>query len=296
MNKLWTIISAEYRLEVKSKSFWLTTLLFPVFIIGLGALVAYLSAESDAMKAMSETAPHADDMTGIQALGMMGGMFLTLFVIMYGSMVFNKVKAEKTNRIVEVLVSCVSGRTLMFAKVISVALVGLTQIFVWAAFIGGGVIALLMLVPGSFDIAVLYDIRVLKALLFSVLFFAGGFCFYGALFAVAGALTDRNNENQGYLSILMLLLMVSFYLGMFAVDNTGALATFCFYFPFTSPTVATVQTISSAPWYLGLLSLAVLYASAAVTLIFAGKVYTSAILLNGKKLSPRDILVFLKAK
>ncbi len=296
MHKLWTIISAEYRLEVRSKSFWLTTLLFPVFIIGLGGLVAYLSAESDAMKAAGEMAPHANEMTGIQALGMMGGMFLTLFVIMYGSMIFNKVKAEKTNRIVEVLVSCVSGRSLMFAKVISVAFVGLTQIFVWSLFIVGGVIALLLLAPGDFDMAAIWDIRVLKALLFSLLFFAGGFSFYGALFAVAGALTDRNNENQGYLSILMMLLMVSFYLGMFAVDNTGALATFCFYLPFTSPTVATVQTISAVPWYYGMLSLIILYASAAVTLIFAGKVYTSAILLNGKKLYPRDIIVFLKAK
>lgn len=272
--------------------------MFPLLIVGLGALIGYLSSESDAMKAFSETSPHPDeDITGAQLLGMMCGIFLTLFVMMYGSMIFNKVKAEKTNRIVEIIASCVPGRTVMFAKVISVGLVGVTQMLIWTALLAGTAITLLMIFPTGFDLTLLLDPRVLRALAYAILYFTGGFAFFGGLFAVAGAVTDRNNENQGYLSIIMMILMVSFYLGMFAVDNTGALSTVCFYLPFTSPSVGAVQSIAgTCPWYLSLLSLSVLYASAGVVLIFAGKVYTSAILLKGKRLSPADIITFLKAK
>jgi len=298
MNKLWTIVSAEYQLDIKSKSFWLTTLLIPLLILGLGIFIGYLSTESDAMQAFQETAPNAGkDLSGMQALGMMGGMFLTMFIIMYGAMIFNKVKAEKTNRIVEVLVSCVPGRAIMFAKVISVGLTGLTQILIWAAMIGGIATAILLIFPIGIDLSAMLDIRLFKAMLWTILFFIGGFSFYGGLFAMAGAVTDRNNENQGYLSFIMMILMVSFYIGIFAVDNTGTLSSVCLYLPFTSATVATVQAISGAtPWYLILLSLLILYVSAAFALVMAGKIYTSAILLKGKKLSPRDILVFLKAK
>lgn len=44
---------------------------------------------------------------------------------------------EKTNRIVEVMVSSVKPFELMMGKIISIGLVGLTQIAIWIIFIGG---------------------------------------------------------------------------------------------------------------------------------------------------------------
>ncbi len=298
MSKLSTIVSAEYRLEVKSKSFWITTLLFPVMMVALGGFIGYLSTESDAMKTLQDNTPHpGDDISGMQLLGMLSGFMLFMFITMYGAMIFNKVKTEKTNRIVEILISCVPGRTVMFAKVIGVALIGLTQIAIWAAFIGVGVFLMAMLMPGILPLSALLSGKVLWALVLTFLYFAGGFCLYGGLYAMAGAITDRNNENQGYLSMIMMLLMVSFYIGIFAVDNSGALTKICFLVPFTSPTVGAVQSIGGLqPWYMTLMSLVILYGSAIVTLIFAGKAYTSAVLLKGKKLSPKDLIVFFKAR
>lgn len=300
MSKLSTMISMEYRMDIKTKSFWVSTFLVPVLIVAFGVFIGYMTAESDTMKTVSQsTSPQpSEDMTGMQAFGMICGVFLTMFVIMYGAQIFNKVKTEKCNRIVEVLVSCVSGRSVMLAKVISVALVGLTQMLVWGLLVVGILICVAMFAPVDIDFSVLMSGEVIVGCVEALLYFVGGFVFYGALFAAAGALTDRNNENQGYLSLLMMLLMVSFYIGIFATDAEGStLATVCFYLPFTSSTVGAVQSIAGiATWWESLLSLVVLYGSAAFALSIAGKIYTSAVLLKGKKFTPRDILTFLKAK
>lgn len=266
MSKLSTMVSMEYRMDIKTKSFWISTLLIPVVMVLFGAFIGYLTSESGAMQEVGRsTTPASDDMTGDQAFGMLSGIFLTMFVMMYGAQIFNKVKNEKCNRIVEVLISSMSGREVMLSKVIGVALVGMTQILVWLVLCVGILVGVYLFLPmGDIDISVLYSSKVLMGALIGLLYFIGGFVFYGALFAGVGALTDRNNENQGYLSMLMMLLMASFYIGIFSADAQGSvLATVCFYLPFTSSTVGAVQSISGeVGWWQTSLSLVVLYGSA----------------------------------
>lgn len=300
MSRLKDMIKMEYSMDIRTKSFWISTLLVPVFMVGFGALIGFLADDSDAMKMFSRnTAPTPDeDITGMQALGMLAGIFLIMFVMVYGSQIFNKVKTEKCNRIVEVLASCVPGRTIMLSKVISVAMTGLTQILIWLVLIIGVVVIVLTFLPVPVPIGDLFQWKVVSALIIAMLYFIGGYLFYASLFAAAGALTDRNNENQGYLSLLIMTLMVSFYIGIYATDAPGEpLAVVCLYLPFTSTSVGAVQTIGGIiPWWQTLISLLVLYGSGIFSTILAGKIYTSALLLKGKKFTPRDILVFLKAK
>lgn len=297
MSRLSTMISMEYRMDIKTKSFWISTILLPLLIVGFGIFISYLTSESDAMKSVGETTGPDDDLTGMQVFGMLSGIFLTMFVIMYGSQIFNKVKTEKCNRIVEVLISCQSGRNVMLAKVISVALIGITQILVWFVLLAGLITVIFLFTPVNIPWQELFTPKIAVGIVELLLYFIGGFIFYGALFAAAGALTDRNNENQGYLSLLMMLLMASFYVGIFAADNNGSLSTICFYIPLTSSTVGAVRSVAQeVSWWQTVLSLVILYVSAFVTLSLAGKIYTSAVLLKGKKFTPKDIITFLKAK
>ena len=136
------------------------------------------------------------------------------------------------------------------------------------------------------------------AFVWSIIFFVGGYIFYGSLYAAVGALTDKNNENQEYMTIITFILLASFYIGIYAVDNpTSSLTQWCSYIPMTSPTIAAVGAISGdMPIWQTLLSVIILYATAILSLSFAGKIYTSALLLKGKKLTPKDILIFLKSK
>jgi ABC-2 type transport system permease protein len=225
-------------------------------------------------------------------------MFLTLFIMAYGANIFNKVKSEKTNRIVEIISTCVTGRTMMLAKVISVGLMGLTQMLIWGLLISGIIFAFMLILPISIPIEYMFNSRLWIGFMWGIIYFIGGYTFFGSMFAAVGAMSDRNNENQEYITVITLILMGSFYIGMFAIDNvSSSLVQWCSYIPFTSPTVATVATLSGQiPLWQSILSVVILYLSAFITLLGAGKIYTSALLLRGKRLSPRDLLTFLRSK
>ncbi|MDE7343504.1 MAG: ABC transporter permease subunit, partial [Muribaculaceae bacterium] len=126
MSQLGLIIRNEYLTDVRSKSFWISTFLVPVLMVAFGGVMGYLMASSDsAMKLQESITPSpSEDMTMLQAIGLMIGVFLALFIMMYGSQIFQKVKTEKTNRIVEILATCVPGRTMLLAKIIAVGLEG----------------------------------------------------------------------------------------------------------------------------------------------------------------------------
>lgn len=292
------LVSTEYRNDIKSKSFWIGTFIFPIIAVAFGLIIGYLMNSSDAMKEVNTAAGPADDISDAQAIGMLSGVLLVIFIMSYGAQIFNKVKTEKTNRISEVLVGSVPGRILMISKVISVGLIGFTQMLVWGLLIVGILAVVFMFVPIDFSLSSVVNLRTIGMIIIALLYFMGGFLFYGSLFAASGALTDRNNENQAYLTIVTFVLMLSMYLGMFATDNgSSVLAQICMYVPFTSPAVGGVLGISGeVPWWEVALSLIALYGSAFIMTAIAGKIYTSALLLKGKKFSPRDIIVFLRSK
>ncbi len=95
-----------------------------------------------------------------------------------------------------------------------------------------------------------------------------------------------------------MLLLISMYVGQFAVDNgNSAITQVCSFIPFTAPSVCTVGAFSGyMPVWETALQCLFLYAWAFMALSFSGKIYTSSILLKGRKFSPKDIMLFLKTK
>lgn len=298
MSQLSTIIATEYKMDIRGKGFWIATFIMPILVFGFGIFIGYISQDSEAMQeTVSSTAPN-DDLSGYQILGMLTGMFLSFFMMIYGAQIFNKVKNEKTNRIVEIIVASVPGRTMMLAKVISVGLVGLTQILLWVLIIGIIVYMCAIIFALQIPYDDIFSSETMLVLFYAIVYFIGGYIFYGSLFAAVGALTDRNNENQEYMTIITFIILASFYIGIYAVDNQdAALTLWCNYIPFTSPNIGAVSAISgSMNWWQIIISIFILYMTAFTSLALAGKIYTSALLLKGKKFSPKDILTFLKAK
>lgn len=299
MSQLSLIIKNEYLTDIKAKSFWIATFIFPVIMVAFGVFIGFLAQDSDSLNQVSNfAAPDKDEMTPAKALGMMLGMLLTLFIMLYGAQIFNKVKAEKCNRIVEIIATCVEGRTMLLAKIIAVGLIGLTQLLLWFLLTGIIVAGIFIVFAPDISFSFLAESLFWRSLLWSILFFIGGYIFYGSLFAAVGAMTDKNNENQEYMSVLTFLLLASFYIGEYAVDHgDSAFSTVCMFLPFTSSTVGTVAAVGdSAPLWMCLLSLAVLYVCSFLSIAFAGKIYTSSLLLKGKKLTPKDIITFLRSK
>lgn len=298
MSKLSLIIKHEYLNDIKQKSFWISTFLVPILCVGFGVVMSFLLKDSDAMSKVSVVDAPEDDMTIEQIFGMLISMFLTLFLMIYGAQIFNKVKIEKCNRIVEVISACVEGRTMMLAKIVSVGLIGLTQIFLWLALAGFFMIGLILVLHLPIELEGVSAAWIISSSLWSLGYFIAGYVFYASIFATIGAMTDKNNENQEYLTIVTFILLGSFYLGIFAVDNAGStLTNWCSFIPFTSPTVSIVNVFENAtPIWFNALSLLVLIGFAALVLMIAGKIYTSSLLLRGKKITPKDIITFLKSK
>ncbi len=299
MSQLGLIIKNEYLTDVRNKSFWIGTILVPILFFAFSVFIGFMMQDSDTLQKMSNpTAPDPDEMSGIQVLGMMTGIFLAMFLMIYGAQIFNKVKKEKCNRIMEVLATSVTGRTMMLGKILSVGLLGLTQMIIWVGLIVLGCVAVITVFHPDIPWDELMDTRVYCAIVWSVLFFVGGYIFYGSIYAACGAMTDKDNENQGYMTLITFLLLGSFYIGQFAVMHPeNAFVIFCSFFPFTSPTIAAVNAISgSVPLWQTLLSLVSLYIFAALSVSFAGKIYTSSLLLKGKKFTPKDLILFMKMK
>lgn len=301
MSKLNIIIANEVKTDVMQKSFWVATFIVPIIILIFGIFAGFLMADSDTFMNTTNgmnAGPEPDDLTPLKALGMMLGIFPVIFLMMYGAMIFNKVKTEKCNRIVEILATCVDGRTMMTAKIISVGIVGLIQLAMWMLLLClfAGIFILVAGVPIPLDIFA--NPKLWLAFMWALLYFIGGYVFYAALYAAVGAMTDKNNENQSYITLLTMGLLASFYIGEYAVDHaSGAFVLACSFIPFTSSTLLTViSAAQEAPLWLSLTGLAALYFFAALSVSFAGKIYTSSLLLKGKKLSPRDIVTFLKSK
>lgn len=299
MSQLSLIIKTEFLTDVRGKGFWISTILVPVIVVVFGVVFGFLMSEADTFNNMANdlpTSPDPEKMTGAKVVGMLMGMFLTFFLMIYGASIFNKVKTEKCNRIMEILSTCVDGRTMMLAKIIAVGLLGLVQLLAWAAI---GIIILTgfyMVFQFAIPWESLTNPKLYLAILWMLLYFIGGYVLFGSLYAACGAITDKDNENQAYMSVLTFILLGAFYIGEFAVDNgDSTLATACNYIPFTSPTVGTINAISGvSPIWQTLLSIVILYASAAICVAFAGKLYKSSMLLKGKQFSPKDIITFLR--
>ena len=254
-------------------------------------------------------------------IGMILAFLTYMFVLMYGAMIMNGVIEEKTNRIVEVIVSSCKPFQLMMGKIIGVALVGLTQLVIWTVVMGiitavaGAVLGvnLLTMSPSSMSPEAMaamneaqgFDLSgVLQAVMgvnygqiFTcfVLYFIGGYLLYAALFAAFGSAVDQASDASQFTSPIIIIMIVALYAGMACIENpNGPMAVWCSIIPFTSPVVMMVRLPYDVPLWQLALSVVLLFATAAALVWVAARIYRTGILLYGKKTSFKEILRWIK--
>lgn len=252
-----------------------------------------------------------------------GGIFTLLiyiFVITYGGMVMQSVIEEKTNRIVELLISSVKPFQLMMGKIIGVMLVGIAQMALW-----GVMLSIIMTVASVvFGISQAPSIaagqpmpsptmnmsqdtqELLTAIvnlpyaeigLMFIIMFVGGYLLYSSFFAATGAsINEQEDANQFVVPITMITLF-GLYAAMYSIENTdGPLAFWASLFPLTSPIVMMIRIPFGVPLWQELLSIALLYASAFLMIWIGGKIYRVGILMYGKKPSIKEIIKWMRYK
>jgi ABC-2 type transport system permease protein len=252
------------------------------------------------------------------AAGGAAGYLLMMFIIIYGNMVMRSVIEEKTNRIIEVIVSSVKPVYLMLGKITGTSLAGITQFAIWVV-LGGILLVVATSIlgiegvsnPSNQDIVqqaqdmdkmelLLLDISqlpILKLIICFFLYFIGGYFLYAAIYTAIGAAVDSETDTQQFMLPVILPLMLAIYVGFFSVmdDPNGTTAVVFSYVPLTSPIVMLMRIpFGDVSLWNILLSMLLLYASIFAVTYVAAKIYRIGILMYGKKTNWKELYKWLK--
>ena len=252
------------------------------------------------------------------ALGMILAFIIYMFVIFYGQMIMNNVIEEKTNRIVEVVVSSCRPFHLMLGKIIGVGLAGLTQMAIWIVLLSvvGTVagsalglsgaamtpdVAAAGVDPEMVDGAMSQVVRQALSINYTpiiinfVLYFIGGYLLYSAIFAALGSAVDQASDASQLLWPVMILVIIAIYAAMGCMTNpNGPMAFWCSIIPFTSPIVMMIRLPYDIPLWQMVLSHVLLFGTALAIVWVASRIYRRGILHYGKKVSFLDLFKWIK--
>ncbi|MEA2537454.1 MAG: type transport system permease protein [Chloroflexota bacterium] len=224
-------------------------------------------------------------------------IFVTLTV--YGMWVATSVAAEKSTRVMELLISAATPRELLVGKVVGVGGAGLTQyagIIIPAALVVlfQDRIAGLLLSPAPTGGEAPLDGLTLPILAAFLLFFILGFLLYALLYAAAGSLVSRQEDVQQLALPLSLVSMASYIAAAIGLSSIGSpLVVVLSFVPFSSPFVmlARVMLGRVEPWEIAL-SVAILVGTSGLILVLASRIYATGVLLYGQR---PGVLAFLRA-
>ena len=247
-------------------------------------------------------------------IGFISGILIYIFIFMYGTMVMRSVIEEKTNRIIEIIISSIKPFNLMMGKIIGVSLIGLTQFVLWIVL----TIILSITIQGYLiDIDTLSTennlqhqsmllsdilsfastVNITQIILSFIFFFIGGYLMYGSMFAAVGSAVDAEADSQQFILPVTIPLIISFVLIQPIMDNPdGTLAFWMSMIPLTSPIVMMVRLPFGVENWQLLLSMGILVISFIISTLIAAKIYRTGILMYGKKITYKELWKWLKYK
>ena len=216
-------------------------------------------------------------------------MYMTL--LLYGIQVMTAVIEEKSNRIVEVLISSLTPFQLLLGKVIGVGAVGLVQLSIWGG-AGFYVTTVLGRQSGPAEIAAegtapSFSLPQISMELVTVVlvFFVLGFFLYSALYAAIGAMCNSQQEAQQANTPVTMVIALGM-ISMFALINepSGTLARVLSFIPFFAPIVVPVRfAIAPLPALEVALSVLSMIVGILLVIWLAARIYRVGILSYGKK-------------
>ena len=207
-------------------------------------------------------------------------IILAMFVVTSGQLLVRSVVEEKSNRIVEVLLSSTTADEIMTGKILGLSLLGLTQLAVWAAIAlaFAGQIAAYVTIPGS--------------IWWEGVFFILGFLFYSSIFVMAGAPVTTEQEAQQATTYVTMLLFLPIVLAMMVAQNPSApYIKILSLIPLLTPTMMAFRIPIQTPdlWEL-IAGSSILLVSTYICMIAAGRIFKIGILVYGKRPTLNQLL------
>lgn len=250
--------------------------------------------------------------------------FVIYFVIfIFSSQVMRGVIEEKTNRIIEVIISSVKPFELMMGKILGIAMVGLTQFALWVVltlaiyFVASGIILGPEILSPSGTVmteqiekitemsrsqdVMLEAVNMVQSINFSailwsfLIYFIFGFLLFGAVFAAIGSMVDNETDSQQFSTVVALPLMISIICAPTIVNNPdSSLGLWLSMIPFTSPVTMMIRIPFGVPYLQVGISLSILIITFIVITWLASRIYRTGILMYGKKPSWKEIWKWLR--
>ena len=224
---------------------------------------------------------------------------LYMGLLLYGVMIMRSVLEEKTDRVVEMIVSSVKPFQLMTGKLIGVGGVGLVQFSIWGVFLfvlmqfKEPLIRLFGADPGVLPGLPSVPVGVI---VFFVVFFVLGFFLYATLYAAVGAMVSSEQDAQQLQTPIIMFLIIPVLLMMPIMQHPESqLAVILSLIPFFAPIIMFMRISVLVPpvWQIAL-SLALLVLTIWFMLWLAGKIYRVGILMYGKRPSLGEVVKWVR--
>ncbi len=240
-------------------------------------------------------------------LSMLTSLTLYMVIMIYGQMVMTSIIEEKSNRVLELVVSSVKPFDLMMGKILGVGAVAVTQLAIWGALITA---CSAWLMPMLASAASTEDAFILDALsqlsnagyianIFIVMIFAliGGYLFYSAIYAAIGSAVD-NIQDASQISIIAVApLIIAMMVSMAVCQNpSSTLALWTTFIPFTSPMIIMSRIVYGMPLWQEIVSIVVLYISFVGMIWLSAKIYRVGIFMYGKKPTIKELIRWTRYK
>jgi len=251
-------------------------------------------------------------------LAFLFAFIIYIFIFLYGVQVMRGVMEEKTNRIVEIIISSVKPFQLMMGKILGIAMVGLTQFLIWVV-LSGVMVGLVSLVFATnmvemsgemtksnnsqissygsiFDIFL--GLNLGFYLIIFLFYFLFGYLLYSSMFAAIGSAVDSESDTQQFMIPVTMPLVISFVTGISVLssDPNGSFAVFMSIFPLTSPIMMMVRLPFNPPdWELAISMISLVLTFVLFTWL-AGRIYKVGILMMGKKPTYKQLFKWMLMK
>jgi len=256
------------------------------------------------------------------AIGYVGALLIYFLIFVYGIQTMKGVIEEKTNRIVEIIISSVKPFQLMIGKILGIGAVGLTQFLLWVLLTFGVYVTAasyfevdkIQEMPATGMSSQRYDAEQVQMItdIFGTIetvpvgfligvflfFFIGAYLFYGSLFAAIGAAVDSESDAQQFqLPVTIPLIFSIIILAAILRDPHSNLAIWLSIIPFTSPVIMMMRVpfMTEPGWDL-IASMVVLVLSFIFTTWLAGKIYRIGILSYGSKVNYKTLFSWIIGK
>jgi ABC-2 type transport system permease protein len=219
-------------------------------------------------------------------------LFIIYFaVIMYANMIAMEVATEKSSRVMEILISSVSPIKQMFAKIIGIGLLSLTQL---AVLLSAGYFSLkqsMSTLQGGFFKSFGFEHIPVATIVYAVIFFILGYFLYATLAALLGSLVSRIEDVQQMITPMTMIVVAGFMIAMFGLGKPDSpVITVTSYIPFFTPMIMFLRVgMLTIPAWEVLLGICLLIATIIILAVFGARVYRGGVLMYGKSTSYKDI-------